>query len=126
LPNEIRTFFRHCPACGHRFQVRLISEKEIPDSESVTDATMPPISMNYDTTSAPRSGEKRMIHLDDSADTTVVDSKRELDTYRCGHCGHVWTEVREQNQRLHVPEDVARELTEHDGSAPKSPRAGTD
>jgi uncharacterized Zn finger protein len=85
--SEVRTFFRHCPACGRRFEIRVVRrepeesnsyESEIPQSD--TDST--------------RWGTLTPIILSQDAMAPVVVEEKDFSyTYKCKHCGHQWTEI---------------------------------
>jgi predicted RNA-binding Zn-ribbon protein involved in translation (DUF1610 family) len=87
---EVRTFFRRCPSCGRRFEIRLVSKKLIGREEIESKAEQ------YLPVSA--------------ADPVVLESTVpiivEVDefgyTYKCKHCGHQWSEdrFRTQNEKL--------------------------
>jgi predicted RNA-binding Zn-ribbon protein involved in translation (DUF1610 family) len=88
---EIRTFFRHCPACGRRFEIRLVSRKALgewkAEEESSKKVVMPQSrSESVGTPSATVLEQGLAIHVD-------VESFEY--TYRCKHCGHEWSEERE-------------------------------
>lgn len=90
--SNTRTFFRHCPSCGRRFEIRLVDKKlESETKERVV-------------TEVPR------VHLQDGGNfgpivpmtvlntnvTSIVDTKEFGYSFRCEHCGHDWTEIRKQ------------------------------
>jgi uncharacterized Zn finger protein len=77
---EVRTFFRHCPSCGRRFEIRLVNKKLI-DSELV---------------------KSNVVQYTPASAAVVLESNVPMDvevddfryTYRCKHCGHQWSEER--------------------------------
>ena len=97
--SEIREFFRHCPSCGRRFHIRLVSKQKVSEEE-VTDY-LPPRQAD-----APQSGLKfasRAVERD--TDTPLEEGKpiyvdvTEFNyNYKCTHCGHQWTEVHEKDK----------------------------
>ncbi len=94
--SSIRAFFRHCPSCGRRFEIRLLSKGPVAlETETVAadagedrvGASTPPRVM--DTQSPPS------YHLlsHDSSPLTVLEEEF-LYSYMCKHCGHTWSEER--------------------------------
>jgi ribosomal protein L37AE/L43A len=94
--SEIRTFFRFCPSCGKRFEIRLVDKKLVGDRE-VQDKTV--------TKSFKSSGGisgfygPRYATLEEGTPVTVYVEEFQY-TYKCKHCGHQWTEVKEEKSRL--------------------------
>jgi len=91
--SSVRTFFRHCPSCGKRFEIRLVGKKleeeeGISGEERIDSMTgalkLVPIVVN----------EERPV---------LVDVKEFQYTYRCKHCGHTWTEVRDVKRDANAP-----------------------
>jgi len=85
--SEVKTFFRHCPACGRRFEIRIVKKttrngdtygSEIPGSE--------PVEMRA--RAAP-------LLVFESTEPVTVEEKEFTYQYVCKHCGHQWTETRE-------------------------------
>ena len=77
------TFFRYCPSCGRRFEVRLVGKKLVEEEEESERRTvLSPLSPYYYEV-----GEDAPL---------VVDFKEFLYAYRCKHCGHQWSEIRGQ------------------------------
>jgi len=82
LSEEVRTFFRRCPSCGRRFEIRLVSKKLIGSQqveskmEEITPTlAFPPVMVESDI--------PLVVEVDDFGYT-----------YRCKHCGHQWSENR--------------------------------
>jgi predicted RNA-binding Zn-ribbon protein involved in translation (DUF1610 family) len=127
LPSEIRTFFRHCPQCGRRFEIRLVDEEEVGAREAVNKPTsLNPAVAPVDLFAAASGRRRGFMHLADSGNPIVIDAREIQDTYRCGHCGHAWTELRQDDERLRVPSGAADELTEQDVNGPPPPKPGED
>jgi len=83
----VRTFFRHCPSCGHRFEIRLISKREVGDEGETN-------SKDY---AVARDGWKEsdlLLHGDllPTVEVPVVEVKELRYNYICRHCGHEWSE----------------------------------
>jgi hypothetical protein len=90
--SEIRTLFRHCPGCGRRFEIRLISKEAIETKhETYVERHAEPI------TPMPRGGIYGGIPLAVEEDYPVTLDITEFSyTYRCKHCGHQWAELRDE------------------------------
>ena len=91
------TFFRHCPACGKRFEIRLVKkelEKDEAHPEDIPRASAPNLT-------GPAAGMGAFtfvpVVLDENM-PSMVDNEEFDYTYKCKHCGHTWTEVREKAQ----------------------------
>jgi hypothetical protein len=74
-------FFRHCPGCGRRFHVKLVS-KSVIDAER--DEGHGVIGMV---------GGRGLAHVVEGP-TLLFDIKEFRYVYKCKHCGHEWSEVR--------------------------------
>jgi uncharacterized Zn finger protein len=84
--SEIRTFFRYCPSCGRRFEIRVVGkrfvdEKEVQKTEMMNELR-PQLVLGY-----PGSTELDADH------PVTVDIEEFRYTYKCKHCGHMWSEV---------------------------------
>lgn len=95
--SQVRTFFRHCPSCGRRFEIRLVSKKPT-DSEGFKEeerfmksatnvSSWPPLG----NVSTPPSVVEEHVPL-------IVDVEAFRYMYRCKHCGHEWLEVHEKDE----------------------------
>ena len=97
---EISTFFRHCPSCGRRFEIRL-TKKELEKEES--EVIVP---------NAPRAWGSRGwtmgIELREN-EPVLIDIKEFNYSYMCKHCGHQWAELHEKETRKPVPEGYPQE-----------------
>jgi uncharacterized Zn finger protein len=92
--SEVKTFFRSCPACGRRFQLRLVNKKHVGTEvvkETLTLGETPleslnsPAPINYPLPTPLEEGEP-----------ILVDIEEFQYTYNCKHCGHVWTEEHDE------------------------------
>lgn len=88
--SEVRTFFRHCPYCKRRFEIRLVGKKLVGTKADETETA------EY-TTIAP--GVPMVLESDVPLIHGVEDFSY---TYKCKHCGHQWSEerFREFNARI--------------------------
>jgi transcription elongation factor Elf1 len=102
---ELGTFFRHCPSCGRRFEIRIMKkELEREDSKVIVP-------------NAPRAwgshGGTAGIELRED-EPVLVDRKEFSYTYKCMHCGHQWSEVREKESEKSVPKDYPQEWSQEE------------
>jgi uncharacterized Zn finger protein len=94
--SEIREFFRHCPACGRRFHIRLVGEKLV-GQRMITEKAERSIEVPLETSSTYAHGGIPMPQiLADEEVPVTIDAKDFRYTYKCKHCGHVWSEIREK------------------------------
>ena len=90
----VQTFFRHCPSCGRRFEIRLVSKK-LAGSEDYVDKE------NHLQT-VPSIGPRRYPPLQavmEEGKPFTVDVEEFQYAYKCKHCGHEWSETRETERR---------------------------
>jgi transcription elongation factor Elf1 len=95
--SEIKAFFRHCPACGRRFEIRVVRKatqkddsysSEVPRSDTATRearALMP-------------------LLLSESNEPVTIEEEEFSYKYVCKHCGQSWTETREETDVEPTPE----------------------
>jgi len=88
--SEIKRFFRHCPNCGRRFEIRLVS-KTLIDSQEITED----YPLRAEEFSA---GSDAYLDLEETR-PTIEEIEKFRYTYRCKHCGHQWAEIREKDVR---------------------------
>ncbi len=90
-------FFRHCPGCGRRFHIKLV-DKKLVELERVSVRRKEPtgFSGGYSgATAAPA------VFLVQEGKPVMIDVEEFQYAYRCGHCGHEWSEkhVEEHKER---------------------------
>jgi len=104
--SELRRFFRHCPACGRRFEIRII-KKELESikerRDEITKAKVvvgPTLALKPVTWSGPPP-----IVLEEKV-PLLIEEKTFNYTYKCKHCGHEWVEVHEEENghRVRYPQ----------------------
>ncbi len=83
-------FFRHCPACGRRFHVKLESKKIVGFKREKRPTGMLPRESG-------QGGRPRVIE----GPTAIFDIEEFVYAYKCGHCGHEWSEKRYEEHRAH-------------------------
>ena len=79
-------FFRHCPECGRRFHIKLENKKLVNlerISKPQTEAQLVPSGSGYGARMGVTVYEDKPI---------VVDVEEFQYAYKCGHCGHEWSE----------------------------------
>jgi DNA-directed RNA polymerase subunit RPC12/RpoP len=91
--SEIKDFFRHCPSCGRRFHIKLVSKTKI--NEEVLTEHMTQVEQEMST---------GLIHANPmytplaEGQAIFVDIREFQYNYKCTHCGHQWSEVHEEEQ----------------------------
>lgn len=113
MSSEIRRFFRHCPSCGRRFEISLVSktlvsetvtpgEEESPNSTAMQDQVAP----EQDTVISSASTsvyESGYAVLTEGKQPLVLDVKEFTYSYKCKHCGHSWSETRTTEKAIPSP-----------------------
>jgi DNA-directed RNA polymerase subunit RPC12/RpoP len=97
--SEVGTFFRQCPACGRRFEIRLVSKRSATDDgELEKPDELPPVP---DTIGATLSTDSinQVPELRDREEVRYV--------YECKHCGHKWSETRMKTSTDETPADYS-------------------
>ncbi|MDA4122636.1 MAG: hypothetical protein OK456_05580 [Thaumarchaeota archaeon] len=94
--SEIRTFFRHCPSCGRRFEVRLESKKLLKDQTVTTMLNASEAAVKDALIAGPAPPAAPVPTLMGQGEPVIVDVETFQYTYKCKHCGHEWSEVREE------------------------------
>lgn len=97
--SEIKTFFRHCPSCGRRFEIRLVSKKAVGEKSEFVEADMEGAGPIEETV-----GDFVSLGVDAPV---IVDEKDFRYSYRCKHCGHRWSEVHEELETAKAPKDYS-------------------
>jgi hypothetical protein len=97
MEERIERFFRHCPACGRRFEIHLVGKKL--EDEKTTETTVMPTPLLLGRMSSgsninPFLQPGGYIVLKESLEPTRIDVKDFDYTYKCGHCGHIWHELK--------------------------------
>ena len=98
--SAIRTFFRHCPSCGRRYEIRLVSKKEISDESEtwkIKERVLPQSVrarakesiMTLDADLGVPESSPRILEVPE-----IGETKEFRFNYRCKSCGHEWSEER--------------------------------
>jgi DNA-directed RNA polymerase subunit RPC12/RpoP len=98
---EVRDFFRHCPACGRRFHIKLVDERLVDEKEENFTVKEPVPLVNPGPGGFWRSGGVGYMPLIVEEDRTKTVDVRDFQySYKCKHCGHVWTEMHEEQTNV--------------------------
>ncbi|HVC26596.1 MAG TPA: hypothetical protein VND40_00405 [Nitrososphaerales archaeon] len=99
----VRAFFRHCPSCGRRFEIRLVKKEQV-DSEELNEKLERPVNPIIARAMTPilPTGAAPTVLSNDVP--TIVDIEDFQFTYKCKHCGHEWSEVHKTEQSYAAPE----------------------
>jgi DNA-directed RNA polymerase subunit RPC12/RpoP len=98
---DIRTFFRHCPSCGRRFEIRLVGKKLV-ESKSIEEKggkRLVPVGggMVF-------GGSMPIVTVVQEGAPSIVEVDDFQYRYKCKHCGHEWSEVHETVHKADEPE----------------------
>jgi DNA-directed RNA polymerase subunit RPC12/RpoP len=85
--SEIKTFFRRCPNCGKRFEIKLVGKKLV-SSQSIPES-LPP---NQDFVAGYAASYLEV----GETEPAVIEVENFQYAYKCKHCGHQWVEIKEQ------------------------------
>ena len=95
IMSELKTFFRNCPSCGWRFEIRLTSKKVVGEKT---------VSTHYERPSglipATAAGVILNPHLLEENVPLTIDEQEFHYSYKCKHCGHEWVETAEEERRV--------------------------
>jgi uncharacterized Zn finger protein len=94
--SEVRTFFRFCPACGRRFHIRLVNKRLVRDTKEtrvLKERATSGINVGY----RYQTPVPQVLDVDVPVTIEVADFEY---AYKCGHCGHVWTEMHKQEAEV--------------------------
>lgn len=89
--SDVRTLFRFCPGCGKRFEVRLQSKKLLDERVEQTEITRDTGSLGIGL-GQPGYAMSQPVIVEEKVPITI-DVEEFQYTYRCKHCGHVWSEM---------------------------------
>jgi predicted RNA-binding Zn-ribbon protein involved in translation (DUF1610 family) len=101
--SEVSTFFRHCPNCGKRFEIRLVSKKLVDDRKTEQEikqaALVPGGQIGGASLGTGRAfGMGGVTYVEENIPLTIDVEDFDY-TYKCKHCGHVWTELHEKESK---------------------------
>jgi DNA-directed RNA polymerase subunit RPC12/RpoP len=87
---NIETFFRQCPNCGKRFEIRLVGKKLV-GSESIKEER--PVNSDY------FGGYSGSTVVVGQTEPTIIEVEKFQYAYQCKHCGHKWLEIKEEDHK---------------------------
>lgn len=93
-------FLKRCPSCGKRFEVEHTGESVEKKSEIVTEEKLiSPSTLMAENPMTP------LLNTPESVPPSVmvaelIEEDEYTETYKCKHCGHVWTEKHEEVEDL--------------------------
>ena len=90
----MRTFFRRCPSCGRRFEIKLVNKKLIGSEQEESKVEQYTVGSVSDP-SVLESDVPIVVEIDDFRYT-----------YRCKHCGHQWSEERFKTQNEKINQNI--------------------
>ncbi|MDA4134306.1 MAG: hypothetical protein OK441_01895 [Thaumarchaeota archaeon] len=82
--SEVKTFFRHCPSCGRRFHIRVVSKQLLQmdrEDEEISSRGL-----------YARAPNNPMTLIVEEGEPITVDIEEFQYMYKCKHCGHEWSE----------------------------------
>jgi hypothetical protein len=88
-------FFRHCPGCGRRFHIKLVS-KQLVREDLEKHRTEEVVSLNQ--ASILQGGMMPYLTLQEGP-PVIVDRREFQHSYKYKHCGHEWSEKHVKEQR---------------------------
>jgi predicted RNA-binding Zn-ribbon protein involved in translation (DUF1610 family) len=91
----IKAFFRHCPSCGRRFEIRLESKKLLNEDRVTTMVSPTEANVRTGLIAGPATGTSAPLMVGTDVPITI-DIESFQYTYKCKHCGHEWSEVRQE------------------------------
>lgn len=91
-------FFRHCPACGRRFHIKLVNKKLVSGKRE----TEPDKVVSTVAGTGFAYGGSGPYYQVVEGPPMIIDTAEFQYAYKCGHCGHEWSEK-------HVQEHVERQ-----------------
>jgi hypothetical protein len=91
--SSIVTFFRHCPSCGRRFEIRLVGRSLVSTEKETYPTTRSADYINPAQRSGIDGPSWLFVELEEKVLVTV-ERKGFQYACRCKHCGHRWAEER--------------------------------
>jgi DNA-directed RNA polymerase subunit RPC12/RpoP len=95
---DIKTFFRHCPSCGRRFEIKIVGKKLV-DSKAIEEkgGNRPVVVGGLGFGRAP------IVTMVQEGMPSIVEVDDFQYRYKCKHCGHEWSEVHETVHKTDEP-----------------------
>jgi len=89
--SEFTTFFRHCPSCGRRFEIRLVGKKLVDEKRVTEEGQFSHLPYSPYHSLSPDPPDYNEIA---EGVPLTADVKEFQYAYKCKHCGHQWVEIR--------------------------------
>jgi DNA-directed RNA polymerase subunit RPC12/RpoP len=87
-------FFRNCPECGRRFHIKLVGKELVGSKQE---------KLENKEVGAPNRGlayGASMPYMTlREGPPTIIDTEEFRFAYKCGHCGHEWSERRTEHHK---------------------------
>ena len=108
---SVTTFFRHCPSCGRRFEIRLVDKNLVSTERDVYLTTRAGYGSRSNLAAQrPVIWQVRspsMITYDghvvlDEKVRVTIERKGFQYAYKCKHCGHRWVEERSEEAQPRI------------------------
>ena len=91
--SQVQEIFRHCPECGRRFHIKLVSKELVGERKDVEEMKQARMS------GAGSSGQSIGYVVAEENIPITIDIRDFKYNYKCKHCGHMWTEIREKESK---------------------------
>lgn len=95
--SDVKTFFRHCPACGKRFQIRLVDKRLVNDRQETRVEKVRAQGTDIQIGNRYQNPNPQVLYVDVPTTVEVKDFEY---SYKCGHCGHAWAEMHKQEAEM--------------------------
>ncbi len=96
--SEVRTLLRFCPACGKRFHIKLVGKK-LTDERTEQTETKRAVGFIGSSMGSGSYGAAQPVVVEENVPLTI-DVEEFRYTYKCKHCGHVWSELHDEERNL--------------------------
>jgi len=97
--SEVRTLFRFCPACGKRFHIKLVGKKLMNEEMEETSIKRDRGAIGAGNGAYGTFSTMPIVVVEENVPITV-DVEEFQYAYKCKHCGHVWTEMHDEERRI--------------------------
>jgi predicted nucleic acid-binding Zn-ribbon protein len=97
--SQVRTLFRFCPSCGKRFHIKIAGKKMVDEKLEETEVKRAYGGIGSGAGYPGMYSSVRPIIVEENVPITIDVEDFEY-TYKCKHCGHVWTEMHEEEHNV--------------------------
>lgn len=98
--SELKTFFRRCPNCGRRFEIRLLTRKLLGERIVTTNYERPEGLSTAFSPAVARGGLFSAPHVLEESVPLSIDEQEFKYSYKCKHCDHQWVEVVDNERKV--------------------------